>query len=228
MSEREHDQWRQHYASPKGFRWWPCDSLVSWVGDRRFGSVLEAGAGNGANLWFLGEHADRVVGIDMYAETLKVATVYLDRRGVSNVELSVADVRSLPFGVGAFDLVVDCTVTQHLAWADHETVFREYRRVLKPGGWVWLYHLSRLSCAVITWERPNGHVLGDAVSVSLFPTVKRFCLPWPEDLARCVSFSGFTVRTVQGVTRHYPNQNRACFAINEDRAHYVSIGAEVM
>ena len=73
--------------------------------------------------------ADRVVGMDVAAPTARLA---LRRRGVP---LVAADVRSLPFHDGAFDLVVSLSTLNHFPTADDISVaLREVRRVLAPGG----------------------------------------------------------------------------------------------
>ena len=136
-----------------------------------------------------------------------------------DIEIVDADVRSMPFNDGEFDLLVDCMTSQHIKWAEHGAVYREYARVLKPGGWLWLYHLdAKTSC-----ERqhnaskpmtPPGY---DWTHLSLFPTLDLFCLPPSHHLGGCVAEAGFTMdASIRGLAREYPNG---------DVAHYTIIAA---
>jgi SAM-dependent methyltransferase len=211
--------WTTHYATGAGFRWWPCEELVRWVGDRRFGSVLEAGCGNGANLWFLAEHADHVLGIDACAEATKAAAEYAQRRrGKRNVSVLREDLtRALPGLASAgqsFDLVIDCMTSQHLPWAEHEALYREYRRVLKPGGWLWLCHLD---CKTVSahgeWQGAS-----DWAGLALFPDVGFFCLPVPTQLGDVVEAAGFPTPTVRGLSREYQDGQLAHYSIIEAEA----------
>lgn len=206
--------WAAHYATAAGFRFWPSEALVAFVAGRRFGTVVEAGCGGGGNLWFLAEHADRVMGVDLSEEALLVADDYLTRRGVrAGVELHCADVRHLPIKDARADLVVDCLTAQHLPWAEHGALFAEYRRVLRPGGQFWVMHLNAQ-----TWS-PRGRQLGacDFEGLALFPTVGFFCLPLAHTLAPLVHRAGFRVRE-RSLERGYPDGQIAAYTICEGEA----------
>ncbi|HZD01784.1 MAG TPA: class I SAM-dependent methyltransferase [Actinomycetes bacterium] len=55
------------------------------------------------------------------------------------VRFTVADVADLPHPDATFDLIVS-TMSQH-HWPDAAAGLRELRRVLRPGGQVWIYDL---------------------------------------------------------------------------------------
>jgi SAM-dependent methyltransferase len=90
----------------------------------RGGRLLDAGCGR--YLKFSKEYAQtaEVVGVDLEAslETANQRSPY----GICS------DLSSLPFPTGHFDLVISRYVVEHLE--DPGQVFREFRRVLKPGG----------------------------------------------------------------------------------------------
>lgn len=101
--------------------------------ERRYGRVLDIGAGTGflvLNLW-----QDGVVrephAIDISPGML-AACVENARRIGCDVEVRVADAEALPYPDGTFDLVVGHAVLHHLP--DVRTALREARRVLAPGG----------------------------------------------------------------------------------------------
>ena len=82
-----------------------------------YGSVLLADAG-----------AAEVTGVDLAEDVIHAAQAETGDR----VRLQAADVRSLPFEDGAFDLVVCFEVIEHVEAQDE--VLDELRRVLAPGG----------------------------------------------------------------------------------------------
>ena len=95
------------------------------------GLVLEVGVGSGLNLRFYGRAVDRVCGIDLSPELLRLA----HERGadaVVPVSLLPASAEHLPFGVAVFDTIVMtwtlCSIANPVA------ALIEMRRVLKPGG----------------------------------------------------------------------------------------------
>lgn len=101
--------------------------------------VLDVGCGGGRTVGKLSAMAaaGKVSGID-HAE----ASVAASRRynapeiKAGRVEIRQADVASLPFAAGTFDLVTG--VETHFWWPDIPSGLREIRRVLKPGGAVLL------------------------------------------------------------------------------------------
>lgn len=198
----------------KGYRWWPNEELVRWVGDRRFGTVLEAGCGAGGNMWFLREHADDLYGIDTCEQALLAATDYLDRRGAADVTLLTRDVRQTGLPDAHFDLVVDCMTSQHMPWVDHPALYAEHRRVLKPGGFLWLYHLDSRTASMRGMFKDGF----DWDGLALFPDVGFFCLPIPTQLSDVVETAGFRMPIVRGLAREYPGGQCAHYSIIEAEA----------
>jgi ubiquinone/menaquinone biosynthesis C-methylase UbiE len=82
-----------------------------------------------------GWHVD---GLDLSAGMIEVARRKAALAGLEGrVDFIVGDVADLPYPDGAFDLVVS-TMSQH-HWPDAAAGLRELRRVLRPGGRVWIY-----------------------------------------------------------------------------------------
>jgi SAM-dependent methyltransferase len=73
-----------------------------------------------------------VLAVDQFADVLDVARAEAQRRNLSNVSFSTADVHQLDFPDDAFDVVHAHQVLQHVA--DPVRALREMRRVCRPGG----------------------------------------------------------------------------------------------
>ena len=109
------------------------------------GRVLDAGCGGGGMPLSLAEHADFVVGIDPI-DRFSDAGVRLGReRGLTSLHFVQADGMALPFAGGEFDLVLSHAVIEHVA--DAPLYLRECRRVLRPGGRIFLSTAPYLSFA---------------------------------------------------------------------------------
>jgi ubiquinone/menaquinone biosynthesis C-methylase UbiE len=97
-------------------------------------SVLDVGCGVGGPARFLAAtHGCRVVGIDLSEPFVDAARYLTDRAGLGGrVTFQTASALELPFDDGRFDVVL----LQHVAMniSDRARLYRELRRVLKPGG----------------------------------------------------------------------------------------------
>ncbi len=149
------ETWDAIYKSGRAQRTWPSEDVIRFCARRlqplrdalfvRDGSaprVLEAGCGNGANLWFLGE-TYTTVGAD--CSNIAVADAYeLTSNRASTVAIKQASLGTLrDNGVdGIFDALIDCRASQHTPWSQHAAIYREYCELLRPGGWLFLLHLD--------------------------------------------------------------------------------------
>ena len=90
-------------------------------------SVLDVGCGAGIGLPFLGRHANRVVGTDLFQENIRLA----ERHSGPIISVRVMDAHELDFPDDSFDVILAMEVIQYLRFPDF---IQEVRRVLKPGG----------------------------------------------------------------------------------------------
>ena len=104
----------------------------AWEGGR----ALDFGCGGGGLTVRLRERLREAVGIDLDAGKLDFARAEADRRGVTGVEFICYPGGPLPFPDAAFDCVVCVDVMEHLP--DPAAAVAEFRRVLRPGGWLLL------------------------------------------------------------------------------------------
>jgi 2-polyprenyl-3-methyl-5-hydroxy-6-metoxy-1,4-benzoquinol methylase len=79
----------------------------------------------------------RPTGIDRGKKAIRAAHRVADQLGIE-AEYVLGDVRELPFPDSSFDAVFSYSVLQHLAKDDVRTVTSQIRRVLRPGGIVWI------------------------------------------------------------------------------------------
>jgi sarcosine/dimethylglycine N-methyltransferase len=97
-------------------------------------SVLDAGSGIGGPARFLAAtYGCRVTGVDLSEPFVDAARYLTERTGQGGqVAFETASVLELPFGDGHFDVAL----LQHVAMniSDRARLYREVRRVLKPGG----------------------------------------------------------------------------------------------
>jgi SAM-dependent methyltransferase len=93
--------------------------------------ILDAGCGTGKNLELLGRYGI-VTGIDFSEE----AITFLRQRGSTRVLRS--SVEALPFPDASFDVVTSFDVLCHRSIHDPQQVVDEFRRVLRPGGVLFL------------------------------------------------------------------------------------------
>lgn len=91
--------------------------------------VLDAGCGDGHPVLAALDRFDRV-GLDLSNTQLRRAS-----RQVS-AELVRGDLAALPFAADAFDAVTAFHSVIHVPTEDHPEAFREFARVLRPGGWL--------------------------------------------------------------------------------------------
>lgn len=216
MHTTPEDIWSSHYSTPSGFRFWPCEELIRSVGSQVFGTVLEAGCGNGANLWYLAEHADFVIGVDLCADAVARAKTYMVERNVDRkVSLRVGDLHALPVPDGSVDAVVDVMTSQHVPWVDHAKIYAEYRRVLKVGGWLFRYGLGHGT--TVSGAKQIGTFTFDELP-ALFPGVKPVCLPQGPALVMALNTAGFACGAVRQLSRTYAHGAVTAYSVIEARA----------
>ncbi|GIH78105.1 class I SAM-dependent methyltransferase [Planobispora longispora] len=99
--------------------------------------VLDAGTGPGRVPIAIARACPElhVEGLDLSADM--IAHARRAAAGNDRVSFTVGDVADLPHPDGTFDLAVS-TMSQH-HWDDPGTGVRELRRVLRPGGQLWIY-----------------------------------------------------------------------------------------
>ncbi len=93
------------------------------------------GIGNGTRALSAAFPTASVVGIDSSGESVRIAA----SRASEQTRFAQQDGAALPFGDGSFDLVFASCVFHHIERPDHHRAARQLRRVLRPGGAIFLF-----------------------------------------------------------------------------------------
>lgn len=117
------------------------------------GSILEIGAGTGANVARYPSSVTRLVLVDDDRHMLAKLERRVRESGRAGVEIHEASAVALPFPDASFDAVVSTLVLCSVP--DVDVVLREVRRVLRPNGsFVYLEHVAgEEGTARLTWQR---------------------------------------------------------------------------
>jgi ubiquinone/menaquinone biosynthesis C-methylase UbiE len=101
-------------------------------------SVLDLGCGHGNFAIAISKfHPRSVTGVDFGEDSVLYAQDAARRLKVANVDFEVQNVHALTFPDETFDVVIQNGVFHHLA--EEDSAYREAVRVLKKGGYFWIY-----------------------------------------------------------------------------------------
>ena len=120
-------------------------AFLEQSGVRPAGRLLDAGCGGGGMPLSFAEESTRVVGIDLVDRFRDAGTRLAGEKHLTNIDFVQADGTSLPFAPASFDAVLSHAVIEHVA--DAQRYLAHCRRVLKPGGWMYLSTAPYLSFA---------------------------------------------------------------------------------
>ncbi len=107
--------------------------------------ILDLGCGTGRNSNYLAERDNQVIGLDIAATALKIASERAKKAGLEEqtkyINQSIG--KPLPFPDNHFDLVLDITASNSIKSSEREIYLKESSRVLKPGGFMILRALCK-------------------------------------------------------------------------------------
>jgi ubiquinone/menaquinone biosynthesis C-methylase UbiE len=116
-------------------------------GDR----VLDIGCGNGRAAYFKRASCGELVAID--------AGDHFAPETVATVDLARGDIRRLPFASASFDKAYSLDVIEHLTEEGVEAMLSEARRVLRPGGRLFLYSHVMMSSWLARFQRKTTRLV---------------------------------------------------------------------
>lgn len=143
--------------------------------------LLDVGSGiGGPARYFAHRFGCRVTGIDLTAEFCDAARHLTRLLGLeSKVDFELGDALAMPFAEASFDGAYSMNVSMNIA--DKPALYREIRRVLKPGGWLMLSELAMGPGAPLDYPTPWA-----ATAASSF-------LASPEETRAGLEAAGFEV-----------------------------------
>ena len=99
---------------------------------------VDAGCGGGRATILMAEAgASEVVALDLSETNVATTRMRAQQRGCDNVVVQQASLLDVPFEDESFDVVWSNGVLHHTG--DTDGTLKEITRLLKPGGWMWLY-----------------------------------------------------------------------------------------
>lgn len=99
---------------------------------------LDAGCGGGRATILMAEAgASEVVALDLSETNVQTTRMRAQQRGCDNVVVQQASLLDIPLQDESFDVVWSNGVLHHTG--DTDGSLKEIARLLKPGGWMWLY-----------------------------------------------------------------------------------------
>ena len=163
-------------------------SLLQAAGVTATDRVLDAGSGIGGTARLLAaEHGCHVTAVDLTGDYCDTARWLNDLVGLTHsIDVMEGDITALPAPDEAFDLII----TQHVQMnvADKAALYREARRVLRPGGRLALWDVT---------AGPNQPI---HFPVPWADTPERSHLITPEELHTALGNAGFRVEVWNDLT----------------------------
>jgi len=143
--------------------------------------LLDIGSGIGGPARYMSQRFGcRVAGIDLTAEFVEVARLLTRLMGLgSKVDFEHGNALGMPFADAAFEGAYSMNVSMNIA--DKAALYREIRRVLKPGGWLMLSELAKGPGAPLDYPTPWAATSGESF------------LSTPEETRDGLEASGFEV-----------------------------------
>lgn len=152
------DTWKKLYAGeyPRGFL--IIDTLRCYAPDFhvRGADVLDVGCGDAGALIAFAEQGARCAGIECFDTSLERGRLRAADHGVT-VDLRKGVAESIPYPDASFDLVMLDNVLEHVK--DRPLTLREVRRVLKPGGLLYMVTPKPFSLYSL-WNDPHYDLAG--------------------------------------------------------------------
>jgi 2-polyprenyl-3-methyl-5-hydroxy-6-metoxy-1,4-benzoquinol methylase len=151
------ETWKNLYVSEYARGFYVIDTLHAYVGfDPATARVLDIGCGDAGVLIAMAERGARCAGIEVDEKSLERSRLRASEHGV-DVDLREGVAEALPFPDGSFDLVILDNVLEHVR--DQEQTIREIRRVLSPGGLLYLVTPKPFALYSI-WNDPHYDLAG--------------------------------------------------------------------
>ena len=134
--------------------------LLSFIDPRPGDVVFDAGCGTGVNILLLHSKVARIVGMDYNTGAVERTRRRVASAQIANVEVLHGSITTTPLPDGAVDKVLCMSVLQYLDDEGVRAAFREFHRILKPGGAV-ILHVKNIASLYLStlWLMKKGKAL---------------------------------------------------------------------
>lgn len=158
-----------------------------WLGKNDH--VLDLGGGDGKLVSLYAKQVKEVVLLDFNSQAIAFANLFLKR--YENAHAQVATAEKIPYPDQAFDKVFFIEVIEHLTSESAIKALQEIRRVLKPGGMLFLSTPNRRNLRSRIWgerQSPDKHEHEYALN----------------ELKELISGNGFSILSEKGIYLPFP------------------------
>lgn len=172
------------------------DYLLHLLDIKQNGKVLDVGCADGAMMVYCGLLGAEVYGVDFSRESIEKANGYLAKNAIKGKAI-FGDAKKLDFQENYFDKVVSCDFFEHLSYDDNVLVLKEIKRVLKPGGAVFIktpnltyLKLSKLfkqSVRILKFKNPLDVVIAETTGKN----PQHIGLATKNKMAKAIMAAGF-------------------------------------
>jgi len=144
--------WEKFYDANLATEWYPSESVIRFLcsykkehGSKRV-KILDLGCGNGRHVWLAAKEGFLTYGIDFSKQAIKMAADWLKQENLFYQDLRTGDIsKKLPYVDNFFDIVISYGVLDHMKLIDSKKTIQEAKRILKPGGMLFLKLESNMS-----------------------------------------------------------------------------------
>jgi SAM-dependent methyltransferase len=196
--------WGKIFADPRMQRL-PANpevmALVPELKTRCVTLVLDAGCGAGRHLLPLAGEGFQVLGVDREGSVLRDVKAQLGT-GSTSVWLAQGDLQHLPSPAGAFDFVLSINAISHGDTRAFQTYCRELDRVLRPGGFLFIWVSPREAGEMMRLPETVELEPGTLVKIATPDGELVHHFPTPASLA--AQFPGYAVHRLETIRAPIP------------------------
>jgi len=177
--------------------------FFEFVSPQREERLLDAGCGTGENVLRLHDRVQRIIAVDFSDQAVARCRRRVEAHGIANVELHQCSVTELPVRDRSVDKIICMSVLHYLGDKEVRVAFREFARVLVPGGSLILHvkNSSSLYLSTLLLAKRVKKLLGKAVKVENFRPFGWYCGELRATGFRVTGYNSFNLLILEGMPR---------------------------